>query len=83
MYEEGFQSFSAGVLIFFKIFCRAPRPVPYLSHTRPIPVPYPSHTRLASLGLIKGRGQTLYLISATTTTHNHPPENFLEAVTVP
>ena len=68
-----------------------PIPVPYPSHTRPIPVPYPSHTcpmpisyqslnPLASLGLLKGRGQTLYLISATT---HHPPENFLVAYIAP
>ena len=54
-----------------------PLPVPYLSLTCPLPVPYlsltllkpySSFTRLASLCLIKGQGQTLYLISYPPTT---------------
>ena len=62
--------------------CRAPRPVPpclvpCLYLTGPLPVPYPSGLPKASLGLIKGRGQALYLISS------HPPLNFLEAFIVP
>ena len=105
--------------IFCSLFCRAPRPVHYLSHTRPIPVPYPSHIRpiplpypshtppipvpypslthplpvpyrsltcLASLGLGKGRGQTLYLIflyNRLLQLYNcltHPPINFFKTI---
>ena len=48
----------------------------------PLPVSYLSLTILVSLGLLKGRGQTLYLISAWTPTHP-PPLNFLDAFIVP
>ena len=63
-----------------------PLPVPYPSYTRPIPVPYLSLTCLASLGLIKGRGQTLYLIflyNRLRQLYNrlrHPPLNFSKTI---
>ena len=73
------------VLYNMRSYCRAPRPipsclVPYLSYTRPLQVLYTSPTlhilylsltHLASLGLIKGRGQTLYLILLPT--HSRVP----------
>ena len=49
--------------------CRAPSPVPSCFPVWSLPIHYLSLTHLASLGLIKGRGQTLYLISD----HHHPP----------
>ena len=53
-----------------------PLPIPYSSLTCLLPIPYPSPTSLASLGLIKGWGQTLYLISDTTHP-TIPPTNLL------
>ena len=57
------------------LYCRAPHPVPY-----------PSLTCLASLGLVKGRGQTLYLIflyNRLLQLYNrllHPPLNFFKTI---
>ena len=53
--------------------------VPYPSLICPLPFPYPVLPLSVSLGLRKGQGQTLYLISAT----HHPPLNFLEAYLAP